>query len=182
MKISSTAFDCIEMSCIVSIRNIARFSCSCPRREIFSRALHFLPYGNKPLKTLKSVPYERTPQTLGQHLKKRRLRLGLFQRDLRKRFGLEKETYANWEKDRRYPAMKHWPGIIEFLGHDPNPESKTLGERLLAYRRQHGMGRNALARQLGADETNLSRWEIDQRKPKCLLPFDGQNRTTKCRD
>jgi DNA-binding XRE family transcriptional regulator len=44
------------------------------------------------------------------------MELGLRQLDLRVRFNLEKETYANWEKDHCYPAMKHWPGIIEFLG------------------------------------------------------------------
>ncbi len=53
--------------------------------------------------------------------------MGLFQRDLRKLFKLEKETYANWEKDRCYPAMRHWPKIIAFLGYDPTPEPATLG-------------------------------------------------------
>jgi hypothetical protein len=67
----------------------------------------FLPYGVKSLKSLKPVPYAREPKTLGQHLRKRRMELGLFQRDLREHFKLEKETYANWEKERCYPAMKH---------------------------------------------------------------------------
>ncbi len=80
------------------------------------------------------------------------MELGLFQCDLRARFKLEKETYANWEKDRCYPAMKPWPGIIEFLGYDPSPVPKTMGERLLAYRRRNGPNRKGLARQLGIDE------------------------------
>jgi DNA-binding XRE family transcriptional regulator len=101
------------------------------------------------------------------------MELGLFQRDLRERFQLEKETYANWEKDRCYPAMKHWPGIIEFLGYDPNPEPKTIGERLLAYRRQYGLSRVALARQLGVDETTLWRWEVGQRQPECERRADA---------
>ena len=60
----------------------------------------FLPYGPKSLKTLKPVSYEREPQTLGQHLKKRRVELGLRQRDVEARFNLDDETYANWEKGR----------------------------------------------------------------------------------
>lgn len=44
------------------------------------------------------------------------MQLGLKQREIQTRFGLDKETYANWEKDRCQPAMRHWPGIIEFLG------------------------------------------------------------------
>ena len=106
------------------------------------------------------------PRTLGEHLKKRRMELGLWQRDLRVRFKLEKETYANWEKDRCYPAMKHWPGIIEFLGRAPHPEPSTLGERLMAYRRHHGFSRIALATALAVDEGTLWRWEINQRKPE----------------
>ena len=94
------------------------------------------------------------------------MELGLWQRDLQVRFKLEKETYANWENDRCYPAMKHWPGIIEFLGCDPNPEPSTFGERLIAYRRRYGLSRKALAVVLGADDTTLWRWEIDQRKPE----------------
>jgi DNA-binding XRE family transcriptional regulator len=93
------------------------------------------------------------------------MELGLFQRDLRKRFGLEKETYANWEKDRCYPAMKHWPRIIEFLGYNLSPEPKTTGERLLAYRRRRGLSREALARQLGVDEATLGWWEAGLRNP-----------------
>lgn len=105
------------------------------------------------------------PKTLGQHLKKRRSELGLFQRDLRKRFKLEKETYANWEKDRCDPTMNHWPEIIGFLGYDPTPEPRTLGEKLLAYRRRHGLSRKALAKSLKIDDTTLWRWELDKRTP-----------------
>ena len=109
--------------------------------------------------------YERLPQTLGQYLKKRRVELGLFQRDLRKRFGLEKETYANWEKDSCYPAMKHWPDIITFLGFDPTAKPTTLGQKLLAYRRRFGLSRKMLATSLKVDDATLWRWETDERKP-----------------
>ena len=133
----------------------------------------FLPYGPKSLKTLKPVSYERVPQTLGQHLKKRRVGLGLFQRDLRQRFKLEKETYANWEKDRCNPAMKHWPGITAFLGYDPTPEPKTLGQRLMAYRRRNGLSRKRLAVLLQVDETTLWKWETDRKKPESILGVEA---------
>ena len=127
----------------------------------------FLPFGPKLLKSLKPRPWVLLPRTLGEHLKKRRMELGLLQRDLRLRFKLEKETYANWEKDRCYPAMKHWPGIIEFLGYDPDPGPKTIGDRILAYRRRHGLSRVAMARHLSVDEATLWRWETDRRQPEC---------------
>ena len=101
------------------------------------------------------------------------MELGLFQRDLRERFKLEKETYANWEKDCCYPAMKHWPGIIEFLGFDPNPEPSTFGERLIAYRRRKGLSRKILAATLAVDEGTLWRWENDQRKAENQKHIDA---------
>lgn len=143
---------------------------------ILQTRVAFLPYGPKCLKSLKPVPYEREPRTLGQHLKKRRLELGLLQRDLRTRFKLEKETYANWEKDRCYPAIKHWPAIIQFLGCDPNLEPNTLGKRLLAYRRRYGISRKALATILAVDEATLWRWEIDIGKPKSRKHVDAIQR------
>jgi DNA-binding XRE family transcriptional regulator len=94
------------------------------------------------------------------------MELGLLQRDVRLRFKLEKETYANWEKDRCYPAMRHWPKIIEFLGSDPSPEPRTLGERLMAYRRCQGLSRAALAVMVGADEATLWSWENNKRIPE----------------
>ena len=126
----------------------------------------FLPFGPKLLKSLKPRPWVLLPRTLGEHLRKRRLESGLLQRDLRVRFKLEKETYANWEKDRCYPAMKHWPGIIEFLGFDPNPEPSTFGERLIACRRRKGLSRKILAATLAVDEGTLWCWEIGRRKPE----------------
>lgn len=124
----------------------------------------FLPLGPKLLKSLKTSPWSSSHQTLGEHLKKRRMELSLLQRDLRACFKLEKETYANWEKDRCTPAMQHWPGIIEFLGFDPNPKPSTFGERLTAYRRCQGLSRKALAACLAVDEATVWRWEMGQKK------------------
>ena len=119
------------------------------------------------------VRYERAPKTLGQHLKKRRVELGLVQRDVCKRFDIEKETYANWEKDRCYPALKNWPDIISFLGYDPTPDQQTLGQQLLAHRRHYGLSRKSLAAAIGVDEATLGAWEIDERKPVSEKQIDA---------
>ncbi len=96
------------------------------------------------------------------------MELGLLLRELRAKFNLEKETYANWEKDRCYPAMKRWPEIIDFLGYDPTPKPKTFGEQLLAYRRQHGLSRKALAYLLRADKHTAWRWEAGVPEPASI--------------
>ena len=49
------------------------------------------------VKSLKPKDYSETPQTLGEHLKKRRRELGLLQREAGERLGVTNETVANWE-------------------------------------------------------------------------------------
>jgi DNA-binding XRE family transcriptional regulator len=52
------------------------------------------------LKSLRTKDYSETPQTLGLHLKKRRLELGLLQREAGEQMGVYKATYGIWENDK----------------------------------------------------------------------------------
>jgi DNA-binding XRE family transcriptional regulator len=56
------------------------------------------------LKALRAKDYSENPQTLGEHLKKRRRELGLLQREAAERMGILTETYSNWEKDKSKPV------------------------------------------------------------------------------
>lgn len=49
-------------------------------------------------KSQKPKDYSETPQTLGEHLKKRRRELSLLQREAAKKMGVVVETLINWEK------------------------------------------------------------------------------------
>jgi transcriptional regulator with XRE-family HTH domain len=110
------------------------------------------------LKTLRNKDYSVTPQTLGQHLKKRRRELGLLQREVAGRMGIGKETYANWEKDKTIPvASQFWP-VVAFLGYDPSPDPTTLAERLAAKRRALGITFDQVAKHLGWDPGTLTRY------------------------
>jgi transcriptional regulator with XRE-family HTH domain len=51
------------------------------------------------------------------------------------------------------------PAILAFLGYDPFPPPKTVGERLLHVRRQHGWSIGEAAHQLGVDRTTWQDWE-----------------------
>ena len=119
----------------------------------------FLPYGPKILKSLKPVPYEREPKTLGQHLKKRRLELGLRQRDIADNMGVNTWTYLLWEQNKTKPEVRYWPKIILFLGFDPSPTGVSLSEKLKVYRRRHGLSQAKLAMLLGVDEASIGDWE-----------------------
>lgn len=111
------------------------------------------------LKVLKSNDLRKRLVTLGNHLRKRRLTLQLFQKDVVLRLGVNEWKYGNWENGHVEPAIRLYPKIIGFLGYYPFPEPKTLQERLLCYRRQNGVSRKRLARQIGLDEATLARWE-----------------------
>lgn len=74
-------------------------------------------------------------------------------------------TVCGWENDKKTPAVRYLPRIIEFLGYYPFPALQTLGERLLAARRSLGLSRKRMARQLSVDEMTLALWETEKAWP-----------------
>ena len=110
------------------------------------------------LKSLRKKGYSEDPKTLGEHLKKRRKKLGLFQREAAERMGILTETYANWEKDTTEPVAAHFRPVTEFLGYDPTPEARTLAERLEARRRGLGVTFDQIAGYLGWDPATLTQY------------------------
>jgi len=125
------------------------------------------------LKALKPKETDFEPQTLGEDIRKRRLQLGLTQKQAAERLGVTHWTVLNWEKDHTERPIESMPDIIRFLGYDPFPEPKNLPERLLAKRRAMGWSIREAARQLGVDEGTWSAWErgdvISSRKHRVLI-------------
>ena len=56
---------------------------------------------------------------MGDHLRKKRLDLGLLQRDVARRLGVDTASVTNWEKNHNVPMPQLIPRIIEFLGYVP---------------------------------------------------------------
>jgi DNA-binding XRE family transcriptional regulator len=110
------------------------------------------------LKALRSKDYSETPQTLGEHLKKRRRELRLLQREAAERMGIQRDTYINWEKDKTRPVASQFRPVVTFLGYDPTPEPQTLAERLAAKQRRLGASLAQVARYLGWDPGSLRRY------------------------
>jgi transcriptional regulator with XRE-family HTH domain len=103
---------------------------------------------------------------VGDHLKKRRLDLGLLQKDVARQIGTHLATYWNWETGANQPGIRHAPGVISFLGYDPFPAPQTLGERVRATRRRQGLSHRELAARLGLDPSTVEAWENNQvRRP-----------------
>jgi transcriptional regulator with XRE-family HTH domain len=88
------------------------------------------------------------------------------QQEVGRIIGADESTVYNWEKGYTVPALWFYPKIIDFLGYIPfEVKPKTLGERLIFYRKVQGISRKKLAKQLGVDPATLARWENEKGQP-----------------
>ncbi|MCX6968035.1 MAG: helix-turn-helix transcriptional regulator [Verrucomicrobia bacterium] len=110
--------------------------------------------------------YPSTPKTIGEAIRKRRLDLGLKQREAAKRIGCNYLTLVNWEKGHFSPRVNHMAGVVQFLGYNPLPTGSTIAEQLVAHRKAHGLTQKNFARELGVDPSTLAKWERGDREPK----------------
>jgi DNA-binding XRE family transcriptional regulator len=79
-------------------------------------------------------------ETIGDHIRKRRIDLMLTQKEVAEALGVDKTTVQFWENNRVKPSLAQIPKIIEFLGYDPfesKPESQ--GDKIRAYRKLHSL-------------------------------------------
>lgn len=118
--------------------------------------MQFIPVSLKALKP-KETDFE--SRTLGEHIKKRRLTLKFYQREVTKLLGVDLFTVINWEKGRTEPPVRVIPAILAFLGYDPCPAPTTLSERMLAARRTKGWTMKEAAQSLGLHEATWQSWE-----------------------
>lgn len=118
-----------------------------------------------------SAPHPQNPRyptalvTIGDHIRKRRLDLGLFQSQAAAQTGVDEASVWNWEKGGIKPELRYLPAIISFLGYNPLPEPDNLSARLVWARSSQGLRRVACARLLGVDPSTLARWETGVAKP-----------------
>lgn len=116
--------------------------------------------------SLHTEPYPKEINTLGDHLRKKRLDLKLRQTDVADRLGVDEMTIVNWELGKTHPRIHLLPRITELLGYCPYQPIASLSERLRAHRRALGLSRRKAARVIGVDESTLARWETGERRPE----------------
>lgn len=92
------------------------------------------------------------PQTIGEHVKRRRLKYKLSQVEAARALEVNASTILNWEKGRTDPPIEAMPTLIEFLGYDPFPRPKNLPQRMLAKRRTMGWSIKDAAKEFEVDE------------------------------
>jgi len=124
-----------------------------------------LPFIHLTLKTPKPLnpAHPEELNTLGDHIRKRRLDLGMHQKDVAALVNATTSTVTNWEKNRTCPTLEFLPRILSFLGYDPSSDhAATLGEKIKRYRRINGLSIKKLAQQLGIYQGTLARCEKGQ--------------------
>jgi transcriptional regulator with XRE-family HTH domain len=114
------------------------------------------------------VPVPGYPATLdhiGHHILKRRLDLGLKQKEAARRLGVHPGGLENWEYGRTVPADRFMPAVIHFLAYNPSPAPRTTGQRVAYERVARGWSRKRLAAEAGVDEATVRRMEAETPRP-----------------
>lgn len=109
-------------------------------------------------KPLPDMPLELV--TIGDHVKKRRLELGLTQLQVAERLEVEEQTVWYWE-NRKSPWIQLYPVIFDFLGYNPLPDAATTGGQIRRLRLAKGYSKLRLAKLAGTDEPTIKRIEED---------------------
>ena len=109
--------------------------------------------------------YPKELNTLGDHLRKRRLDLGLLQQDVAQQLGVTAGTVWQWERNRKEPETRSLPAVIAFLGYQPIPPSHSFPEALRTLRRAAGLSQEQLAQRARIDESTIAKWERGKTLP-----------------
>jgi transcriptional regulator with XRE-family HTH domain len=107
----------------------------------------------------KSPKYPKQLKTLGDHIRKRRLNLGLLQKQVAAQIGVDETTIYNWESNATSPQIHVLPQVMRFLSYNPLPAPESLAGRLLLTRKALGPTQKEMAERLGIDATTLARLE-----------------------
>lgn len=107
-----------------------------------------------------------TSGSIGVLLKRKRLSLHLFQKDVAKILKVNEATITNWENDNSQPMVHCYPAIIHFLGYNPfEVEMNRFGDTVKNYRLKHGLSHKKLGKKFGVDASTVGAWESGKSEP-----------------
>jgi transcriptional regulator with XRE-family HTH domain len=106
------------------------------------------------------------PKTIGEHIRKRRIELGLEQTELARSLGVHRGSVQLWEQNRGTPMPRRIPGIIRFLGYVPLPQGDRFGTQLAFLRQCAGLTQTDLSSQAGCSADLIGRWERGKSPPR----------------
>jgi len=81
-------------------------------RQVSISREKYLPSHNR------GIPVPSEPNTMGGHLRRRRLQLRIFQPEAARRLGVTRVSLSRWECDQMFPTAPHHAQIVEYLGYN----------------------------------------------------------------
>lgn len=127
-----------------------------PTRDAYSISI--------PLEIPPPKEFTQEPVTLGDRLRRRRLELGLYQKDVAVQIGVTTSTIWNWEHGWTI-ELRYMPKLIQFLGYNPIPRPDNLLERLSWFKLVNGLTLEELGAKMDRDPEQLSDWLAGRHKP-----------------
>jgi DNA-binding transcriptional regulator YiaG len=117
--------------------------------------------GRKP----KPAAYPKQLNTLGDHIRAKRLDLKMLQSEIARVIGVSELMICHWETQRYQPGTRFLPKIINFLGYAPYQTPRSIGDWLRQVRSCLGMSQQLFAFTVGLDESTIADWERGDRLP-----------------
>jgi transcriptional regulator with XRE-family HTH domain len=126
-----------------------------------------LPFCHFELRAARRKPahYPKQINSLGDHIRARRLDLKLRQKQVADQIGVHEMTITSWERNATVPEVRYMPSIIRFLGYDPLPPADSIPGRLANERKRLGLSQRKMAEKLGVDPATLMGWEAGRHHP-----------------
>lgn len=103
-------------------------------------------------------------KAIGEHIRKRRLDLGLLQIELANMIGVTETTVWNWEHGTE-PELIHMPAVLEFLGYVPWEVPADPIGKLEHFKKIKGLSYERLGALMGRDPEQLTDWVSRRKKP-----------------
>ncbi|MDN3580423.1 helix-turn-helix domain-containing protein [Mucilaginibacter flavus] len=115
---------------------------------------------NKVIKKPNVPQYNPNPQTIGEHIRKKRIASKLLQKQVAEQLHVAEDTLTYWENGRSHPQVRHYPAIIAFLGYYPlDHETDSIAGKLKQVRYCHGLTFEECAKRLSISVDAATRWE-----------------------
>lgn len=154
-------------------------SCCSPRLAFIS-ALPFCHFEVRVAKP-KSEAYPKQQNSLGEHIRARRIDRGLLQSQVAELIGVHKLTVTKWEGNESQPAVKYIPPIVRFLGYNPTEGGPSIADRLLVARRSQGLTQRQTASQMGIQLVSVERAILRGPMPDSIAREAGTDATIRAR-
>lgn len=117
------------------------------------------------LRQVRGAPARDPPETIAEHVRERRVSLGLTQGEAAALIGLTRDGLAKWEMGLREPGYTRTPAVIAFLGYNPEPAGETFAALIKRSRRQLGLSQGLFSRAIDVPVDTLRLWEQAKSRP-----------------